>query len=108
LPALASQSPASGPDWLHEIKHDGFRILARRDAKGVRLITRNGHDFADRFPSVVAAVGTLWRGVNTARWLGEAGIPPTVSEVLGDCSLRLAVAPMTKIWQGLIGKPDSS
>jgi ATP-dependent DNA ligase len=30
--------------WLHEIKHDGFRILAWRDAKGVRLITRNGRD----------------------------------------------------------------
>jgi hypothetical protein len=33
--------PPSGPDWLHKIKHDGFRILARRDAKGVRLYTRN-------------------------------------------------------------------
>jgi ATP-dependent DNA ligase len=34
----------------------------------VRLITRNGHDFADQFPLVVAAVGTLWRG---AGWDGE-------------------------------------
>jgi bifunctional non-homologous end joining protein LigD len=34
---------------LHEIKHDRFRILARRDAKGVRLITRNGNDFSKRF-----------------------------------------------------------
>jgi hypothetical protein len=38
----------AGPDWLHEIKHDGFRIMARRDATGVRLITRNGH--APLFP----------------------------------------------------------
>jgi bifunctional non-homologous end joining protein LigD len=47
-------TPAGG-DWLHEIKHDGFRIMARHDATGVRLLTRNGHDFAGRFP--VAAGG---------------------------------------------------
>jgi len=34
--------PPSGPGWLHEIKHDGFRILARKDSAGVRLITRAG------------------------------------------------------------------
>jgi hypothetical protein len=39
LPTPA-KAPPCGPDWLHEIKHDGFRILARRDAKGVRLITQ--------------------------------------------------------------------
>ncbi len=43
-------APPPGPEWLHEIKHDGFRLLALRDAAGVRLITRNGHDLADRFP----------------------------------------------------------
>jgi ATP-dependent DNA ligase len=48
LPSPA-KAPRSGPDWLHEIKHDGFRIMALRDAKGVRLITRNGYNFADRF-----------------------------------------------------------
>jgi ATP-dependent DNA ligase len=48
LPSPA-KAPPSGPDWLHEIKHDGFRILARRDAKGVRLYTRNGNDFSKRF-----------------------------------------------------------
>jgi bifunctional non-homologous end joining protein LigD len=38
-PCLPSpvKAPPSGPDWLHEIKHDGFRILARRDDKGLRL-----------------------------------------------------------------------
>jgi ATP-dependent DNA ligase len=46
LPSPA-KAPPSGPDWLHEIKHDGFRIMARRDTKGVRLYTRNGNDFAD-------------------------------------------------------------
>jgi bifunctional non-homologous end joining protein LigD len=51
--------PLRWPDWLHEIKHDGFRILARRDAASVRLYTRNGNDFTKRFPLVVAAVATL-------------------------------------------------
>jgi ATP-dependent DNA ligase len=50
------KKPPTGPDWLHEIKHDGFRILARRDAKGVRLYTRNGYNFADRFPRIVEAI----------------------------------------------------
>jgi ATP-dependent DNA ligase len=54
LPAVAGQRPPAGTDWLHEIKHDGFRILALRDAGGVRLYTRNGHDFGKRFPLVVA------------------------------------------------------
>jgi bifunctional non-homologous end joining protein LigD len=58
LPSPAQRPPA-GPNWLHEIKHDGFRIMARRDGAGVRLFTRNGHDFTARFPLAVAAVATL-------------------------------------------------
>ena len=37
-----AKAPPSGRDWIHEIKHDGFRIMARRNANGVRLYTRNG------------------------------------------------------------------
>jgi ATP-dependent DNA ligase len=51
--------PPIGPGWLHEIKHDGFRILALRDTAGVRLYTRGGHDFTARFPLIVAAVTAL-------------------------------------------------
>src|ERR1700732_3885422 len=58
LPRTAKQPP-TGPGWIHEIKHDGFRILARRDANGVRLFTRNGYNFADRFPMIVAALKNL-------------------------------------------------
>src|SRR5438067_9012183 len=54
-----AKAPPSGPGWLHEIKHDGFRILARRDAAGVRLITRAGNDFSSRFPFIAMAVGKL-------------------------------------------------
>ena len=55
LPSSA-KAPPSGPGWIHEIKHDGFRIMARRDSAGVRLISRHGNVFTARFPLVVAAV----------------------------------------------------
>jgi bifunctional non-homologous end joining protein LigD len=58
LPRRAS-SPPAGHVWVHEIKHDGFRILARRDGNSVRLYTRNGYNFADRFPRIVEAVKSL-------------------------------------------------
>ena len=58
LPSPAKCPPA-GPGWIHEIKHDGFRIMARLDAKGVRLITRNGNDLKHRFPFVAMAVAAL-------------------------------------------------
>jgi ATP-dependent DNA ligase len=58
LPSPA-KAPPSGPGWIHEIKHDGFRILARRDSTGVRLITRNGNDFAARFPLIASTVAAL-------------------------------------------------
>src|SRR5215472_4988542 len=58
LPSPA-KAPPSGPNWIHEIKHDGFRIMARRDSAGVRLITRNGNDFSSRFPFIAMALGKL-------------------------------------------------
>jgi len=47
--------PPSGPLWVHEIKHDGYRLMVRRDGARVRCFTRNGHDWVDRFPAIVDA-----------------------------------------------------
>ena len=58
LPRPAPQ-PLASPSWVHEIKHDGFRILARRDERGVRLFTRNGYDFTSRFPRIADAINNL-------------------------------------------------
>jgi bifunctional non-homologous end joining protein LigD len=58
LPSPAKKPP-TGSNWLHEIKHDGFRIMALRDVDGVRLITRNGNDFTRRFPLAASAVAAL-------------------------------------------------
>ena len=54
-----TKEPPSGPGWIHEIKHDGFRILAHRQGRTIRLITRNGYDFSDRFLLIVDAVAAL-------------------------------------------------
>jgi len=58
LPSPA-KAPPPGPNWLHEIKHDGFRIMALRDVTGVRLMTRKSNDFTCRFPLAAAAVAAL-------------------------------------------------
>jgi bifunctional non-homologous end joining protein LigD len=54
LPTRGTKVP-SGPDWIHEIKHDGYRLTIQRDDKRVRLFTRNGHDWTDRYPLIVEA-----------------------------------------------------
>jgi bifunctional non-homologous end joining protein LigD len=58
LPSPADRPP-SGSNWIHDIKHDGYRLMARRDPVGIRLITRRGNDWSDRFPLVVEAVNHL-------------------------------------------------
>jgi len=58
LPTRRTKPPA-GPDWIHEIKHDGYRLVVRREASRIRIFTKRGHDWTDRFPWVVSAVGSL-------------------------------------------------
>ena len=48
LPSPAGKPPA-GSNWIYEIKHDGFRLMARRDPVGIRLITRRGNDWCKSF-----------------------------------------------------------
>ncbi len=55
----SADQPPVGPGWIHEIKHDGFRILAHRRGRSVRLVTRNGCDLADHLPSAAAAIEAL-------------------------------------------------
>jgi ATP-dependent DNA ligase len=58
LPTKAAEPPSGGL-WLHEIKHDGFRIIARKDDNGVRLYSRPGNDLTWRFPIIVQALASL-------------------------------------------------
>ena len=54
IPTKASKVP-DRPEWIHEIKHDGYRLIVQRDGKRVRLFTRNGHDWSSRYPRIVEA-----------------------------------------------------
>src|SRR5271166_7070134 len=57
-PCLHSSAPRppSGERWLHEIKHDGFRVVARKDSDRVRLYSRPGNDLTKRFPLIVESL----------------------------------------------------
>jgi bifunctional non-homologous end joining protein LigD len=58
LATLVSRAP-SGDAWLHEMKYDGYRILARLDQGRVTLLSRNGRDWTEKFPTIAEAVGHL-------------------------------------------------
>jgi bifunctional non-homologous end joining protein LigD len=58
LATLSAEAP-SGADWLHEIKLDGYRIHARIEKGRAHLLSRRGHDWTTRLPSIASALGTL-------------------------------------------------
>src|SRR5262245_50347731 len=58
LPTKTDKLP-SGDGWLHEIKHDGFRIVARKTGAQVRLYSRPGNDLTRRFPLIVETLARL-------------------------------------------------
>jgi ATP-dependent DNA ligase len=71
LPTTGKAVPA-GPDWLHEVKYDGYRLRVERDGDRVRLFTRNGYDWTGRYPWIVEAA----RKIRQTRFVldGEAVI----------------------------------
>src|SRR3954464_8112550 len=54
IPTRGTEVPA-GPDWLPEIKHDGDRLIVQREGNRVRLLTRRGYDWSDRYPLITQA-----------------------------------------------------
>jgi DNA ligase D-like protein (predicted ligase) len=58
LAALVKRAP-DGPDWLHEIKLDGYRMHARLDAGRVKIITRRGNDWTQKYPAIADAIAGL-------------------------------------------------
>jgi bifunctional non-homologous end joining protein LigD len=58
IPSRAPKPP-SGPDWVHEIKHDGYRLIVRRDGEAVRLFTRRGYDWTERYPAIASAAARM-------------------------------------------------
>jgi bifunctional non-homologous end joining protein LigD len=77
LPTKALQPP-TGDAWLHEIKHDGFRVIARKEGGRVRLYSRPGNDLTDRFPLVGALAQLRSRSCiidGEAVCCGDDGVP---------------------------------
>jgi bifunctional non-homologous end joining protein LigD len=58
LPSPAKRPPV-GPQWVHEVKHDGYRLMARRRGDRVRLYTRRGYDWTGRYPRIAQALRSL-------------------------------------------------
>jgi hypothetical protein len=60
-PCLPSPSPKppSGSAWVHQIKHDGYRLIARREGNRVRLYTRRGYDWSGKYPWIVDSLLSL-------------------------------------------------
>src|SRR5215216_2906378 len=54
IPTRGTKVP-DRPEWFHEIKHDGYRLIVQREGKTVRLWTRNGYDWSSRYPRIVEA-----------------------------------------------------
>jgi bifunctional non-homologous end joining protein LigD len=84
VPPQLSQSvekPPSGPQWMHEIKLDGYRMAARIDNGHAQLLTRTGLDWTGKFPSIIAALTNVT--VKTAYFDGElCGIDkPRITEL---------------------------
>src|SRR6266566_1273201 len=52
-------TPPTGEAWLHKIKHDGFRVIARKEGDRFRLYSRPGNDLTYRFPLIVRALARL-------------------------------------------------
>lgn len=60
--ATATNAVPPGPDWIHEVKADGYRARIERQDDRVRVMTRGGHDWTDRYPLVVeAAKKSRWK-----------------------------------------------
>ena len=53
------QTVPTGPEWVYEIKHDGYRFICRRDGDGVRVFSRRGNDHTDRAPGIAEALMAL-------------------------------------------------
>src|SRR5690606_24346180 len=55
-PAITvAETVPSGPAWVHEIKHDGYRLMVRRSGDAVDIINRSGYNWTSRYPAIVAA-----------------------------------------------------
>lgn len=70
------------PDWLHEVKYDGYRIRLERDGDRVRLTSRNGYNWTDRYPWILEAARRDPRAIPRGQSLCRQ-LAPMLDDVLG-------------------------
>src|SRR5260370_19892037 len=90
-PQLATlvDSPPDGPEWRHEIKYDGYRLLARIEKGKARLITRNGLDWTAKFSALARSLAAL--PVTSALIDGElVALAPDGTTSFADLQDRIA------------------
>ncbi|WP_280950524.1 hypothetical protein [Rhizobium acidisoli] len=68
--ALLKSRPPKGPQWTYEVRWDGYRLAVHIESSGVRILTRGGHDWTERFAAIAAEARRL--PVSTAILDGEA------------------------------------
>ena len=100
------ETAPSGPQWVHEIKLDGFRMSARIDKGTVRLLTRTGLDWSGKYPAALAALKDI--KASTAYLdgelcgVGDDGLPSfaeTQAATDGARGIHLVFTPSTScIW----------
>ena len=56
---VLKRAPPSGPEWLHEVKHDGWRTQLHRSSAGAVVLSRRGKDLSGRFPVIRKALIAL-------------------------------------------------
>src|SRR5262245_26101809 len=57
--AYLVEQPPEGMQWIHEIKYDGYRCQVLLERGHARVLTRNGYDWSDRYPSIIRAASAL-------------------------------------------------
>jgi hypothetical protein len=103
IPTRAYRVP-SGPGWVHEVKHDGYRLQVHSQGDAVRLFTRRGYDWSKRYPAIVRTAASsaarhsrsmarLWSAVRMA---SPSSMPCTAAarSVRPCCTLSRTGVPM--------------
>jgi bifunctional non-homologous end joining protein LigD len=90
IPTRVSKPPV-GPQWIHEIKHDGYRLIGRKRDGRVSLFTRRGFDWTERYTRISAAVAALRPAFVTidgeAVCCDDAGVAVFLSRAMENCPL---------------------
>ena len=90
---VLEKSPPLGPEWLHEVKHDGWRAQLHRHDGGATILSKSGKDISGRFAVIGSALRSLPACVMDAEIVGcdAKGIPDFGALMAGNAPWLLRV-----------------